>query len=504
MVLGVSACNLTPTPSPTTPPPVSRWDMPQAGAPNFGYGLMRSSDFAGHYTEARFWPDRRPVIMAPLDFSDLPLHRPISEIESSIDGPSGTLNTKEFFALMSGNQTQIYRLRTLSTVHAAVPRAQNTSDLERSLLLRQALDEGFDFSAYDTNHDGTISDAELLLVTIVADAPGTGGGGAVRNFCNTVMSTDGTRRVRFCGRSASFSEFAGYHVISHELSHIFGTIDLYNGNELATNFFVTLMGIGGSSGVLLDPYHRIKLGWLSGRPVNIANPAKAAPAVPANSCYRLMPSQLGSVDASSKPLVIYDSRRGVREYFILEYRRKTGFDIGAYDEGIALWYVHEGANGFADTVPISTRRGPGPARTLASLGPSGMPAGDDGILRAWADGGPLYLTPGANMFFDTPLVLPDEVNAANAVLNYPPGHMPPGVSIGPRSDRLLGFPKFWSAQDLAAYPITWYDPYSGPRGGPTPIGVQIVADPLPTDPNAAINVHFIYDSALPRAKACLP
>lgn len=489
-----SGCE-TPTTSTPTPATIERWDFPNRSAPNFGYGLMRSADFAAHYNEARFWPDRRPVLLAALKFSDMPMHRSIAEIENVIfgTGAAGAETSQSYFNHVSLGNTQIVRGITLETVDAQVPRNANTEVIERGLVIQKALDSGIDLTAlYDTNRDGTISEAELLVVTMVADAPGTGGGGAVRGYCQSHTSSDRKRTARFCGRSASFSEYAGFYVVTHELTHLFGAIDLYNIGELGINGLASLMaGAGPQDKIYLDPYHRVKLGWIGPRSFNVASGT--------NSCFRISPSHKG-VEALGeiKPIVVYDSRRGMQDYFMVEYRRRAGYDQNVIDEGIAVWSVHENTSQFAIPQVIGYTRGGG-SRNLASLSTGGASQGDDQIINAWADNMPLVLTTGINMNFDTPRMAPDVDMVSNGVLNYPPAHFAPGQTSGAPRDRRLGYPKFWKPADFQTSALNWYAPYSRTQ---TPVGVSIRMGEMPSSAAESIRVDFISNSNAPLATEC--
>ncbi len=127
----------------------------------------------------------------------------------------------------------------------------------------------------------------------------------------------------------------GYHpslmLIAHELTHQLGAIDIYSGQcDSCMNSRLSLMaantGADDMSTFHLDPWHKIQLGW--------ANPLIRDLRTPGND-------YAGPADRSN-PIILYDSWRGPGEFFIIEYRRRFGYDRDVAGEGLAVWHVQNG------------------------------------------------------------------------------------------------------------------------------------------------------------------
>lgn len=411
----------------------NNWNTIEPSSPSFGY-----------HPAVR---DVRPVIIVPIAFRDMNIHRDLTRIDTIIHGPA-LPNTAAFIENASLGLFGLRKIQMLPTIRLPQRRVENTIALERDAAIDQALNQGVDLQSFDTNHDGLLTDKEVFFVSIIADqlSPGFNTenmphGGAVREHCTTRTSTIGPRRsIRFCGKSASFSEYAQYAVITHEMMHMYGAVDLYNHVELGVNQQASLMGISAGP-VYLDPYHRsILFGWIAPRSVEISE-LRTEDKV---RCIPLADSTTSMTHhAATRPVILYDRTRGTNEYFMMEYRRRRApFDSALFDEGgIALWYVSLNSQGHLDRIPIGLTRATGASQLASPVHRF------DQSIASYTDGRPLVITPGLDSFIDTTQRSPDIINYATAVLNFPPPHRKSGVPTGPNNDRMLGFPKLWNGSE---------------------------------------------------------
>ena len=251
--------------------------------------------------------------------------------------------------------------RTLACAHrsASCPgdgRSFLTSYAEALLLPGM---EGVDFSVWDTDSDGRVTDDELLLVFVSAyDDPGYSVGGINRNFPGGCADTL-AGGVQLCSTLALVGDGTNLGTIAHEMSHSLGTEDIY-GAGYRNNGKLSLMAAT-KSGVEddheyyhLDPWHKIALGWL--RPTIV-------PIAPGTKEIRRVLQAPPSDGFTARSLLLYDPNRGPNEFFLVEYRNAgvdggISFDRNAYANGIVVWLVKRVSPSRLLEVPIVIKPGP--------------------------------------------------------------------------------------------------------------------------------------------------
>lgn len=263
---------------------------------------------------------------------------------------------RAFFSEMSNN-----RFTWLATNPPVVEIPLNQSDLAGDLARRGSIilarlqgEQRFDFAPYLKsigNVNLGIAAIETDLSVVVFDNLSVDA--AQSNTC--VHSWLGPNRlprsltlqVAICGQQSNFA------TIAHELCHtmamdsdmpftesprILGE-DLYQPGSLHDR--VTLMGptIRNSPDLMesfhLDPWHKLLFGWIEPRLVNIHEVTSP-----------LVLSAVGANDPSGC-VILYDPRKGPREFFFLEYRTTTFPGSGGFDDrenatpwdGLAIWHV---------------------------------------------------------------------------------------------------------------------------------------------------------------------
>jgi M6 family metalloprotease-like protein len=204
---------------------------------------------------------------------------------------------------------------------------------------------GYDFAQWDTNKDGSITQDELSIIVMgnnAHDAAGTSTFGANRPIGGVGMNwAVPGQNVTLKGQIASLDHHASFLTIAHELSHSFGTLDLYGANcfseGLSLMSCTIFAGNDDRRTFHLDPWHKMQLGWLRPRIFTLA----------AGGVATIAGSQILSPDT---PLILYDPAKGTSEYFMVEFRSNrvsTGFDHDANvtDQGtiavsgMAIWHV---------------------------------------------------------------------------------------------------------------------------------------------------------------------
>lgn len=226
------------------------------------------------------------------------------------------------------------------------------------------------YAAYNANGDTQLTHDELTI--LVVDAGG-GDGGAVRDF-GCMPTGSSSKAIQACGKKGSIGEAGDVFTFAHELAHTLGIDwDLYNDTFDADSPGLTLMS--GWVPVHMDPYHKMRLGWTTPLVFDVATAV--------GTC--VAQDFVSNPSADPRPVLIYDSRRGTNEYFLLEQRRRMGHDATLTSEGVAVWHVKLRADG----TPFQVR-----GRTIA---------------------------PGANGRLDTP------IHARDTGRDYAPWNRPDGV-----------------------------------------------------------------------------
>ena len=217
-------------------------------------------------------------------------------------------------------------------------------------IVKTVIDNGFDFLAFDANHDGNVQSPDELTVFVIN--PATGNNGGVNRGMATQQDDAGTFSVG--GGALIAGHVATFDTIIHEFGHSFGVnYEMYTlpPSGAAINQGMAIMSTSGwgSAGATLvfsatwqparlhfDPFHKLRFGWSEPRIVSLRSGGR----------FVLPVATSRTVNA---PVILYDPQRGTQEYFILEYRSRaqsaanydTNFAIDQLvdDEGLVIWQV---------------------------------------------------------------------------------------------------------------------------------------------------------------------
>ncbi len=238
---------------------------------------------------------------------------------------------------------------TASTGATVYTLTKENIDNERfvRLMLEAAQAARFDLRNFDRNRDGTLTQAELPVLAFAAGQYPWGGGLMRHSYVYTLA--DGLRidtSVMAVGEDEALS------TLVHELAHVLGAQDMYGSSQL--NWRSSLMGPtgGGPTSTTqvnrdawhLDPWHKMRLGWVTPRIFSLAQPGssellRAPQGAPA-----------GALEA--EPIVLfdpqrYDVARRQGDFFVVEYRNQSlgGYDAQAVGVGLAVWQVRSDASG---------------------------------------------------------------------------------------------------------------------------------------------------------------
>ena len=195
--------------------------------------------------------------------------------------------------------------------------------------IRDKANPDFNYAAYDTDGDGVleINELPILIVKPQKNPFGTNR----RVFGSQVppqdLIVDG---VKIPKMSEAYIgpplDEADLGLVAHELCHhVFKGADMYSNPPLAgspENY--SIMDVSYKP-YHLDPYHKLKLGWLNPRLVE------------RSGWYTLR-----DVETTGDALILHDPNMGPSEFFIVENRWPgNSFDQGLPSKGLAVWHVRE-------------------------------------------------------------------------------------------------------------------------------------------------------------------
>lgn len=192
-------------------------------------------------------------------------------------------------------------------------------------------DQGFNFAAYDSNHNGTIDNDELEVLALDNILQDAGSNRPAPKGCVQLKRSP----IKVCAQVALVTEEVDFETLTHELSHSLGTVDLYSSgcfSEQLTLMSCTISSADNPRSVYLDPWHRKKLGWVFPY------------AVGGNSYQMGDEFWTDFWGGKTRPAVFYPLFTH-DEYYLFEFRGARSYDNGVAAIGIAAWHVSEDGKG---------------------------------------------------------------------------------------------------------------------------------------------------------------
>jgi M6 family metalloprotease-like protein len=230
-------------------------------------------------------------------------------------------------------------------------------------------DAEFDFDDHVDTHELCV----LLVENIPGAMPDIAFNNPVSFYYNvnaiqpsTKSWNPGTVRVWLAGVGL----LTPFYQIAHEVSHLLGTVDMYNtgmGNRDLTLMSRYSFVSNDQNTVHLDMWHKLAFGWAEPR------------------IYPLWPPDTAVVHAGADgAIVLWDKHKQATEYFLIERRGRNlpgqKYDANFPGDGVLIWRVKQGVGGGADEVAHLG------APNLA-LGGSGVwGAGQKTPVLSWSDG----------------------------------------------------------------------------------------------------------------------
>lgn len=324
-------------------------DMPAPYPPN----LLAVRQNAGLYKTATTTYLNALVIL--VDFSDNPadsLNHPPAEYEDLLfsEGthPTGSMN--DWYLENSYNEVGI---NGIVTPWVRLPQTydyytnndngfgaypMNAQKMTEDAVL--AVDSLVDFSQFDNDNDGYVD--ALFIVHAGPGAESTGNDGDIWSHSwvmNDTLNRDGVTLYGYTTEpEVQGSGLVTMGVFGHEFGHALGLPDLYDTDYSSDGVGMWSMMAGGSWGgggtkpVHFDAWSKMQMGWLA--PQNIID----------DSSDVILPP----VENSPSSLRMWTDGQAGSEYFLLENRQETGFDVSLPGEGLLIWHIDETVSGNSD------------------------------------------------------------------------------------------------------------------------------------------------------------
>ncbi len=330
-------------------------------------------------TRSASGPEQKKLLTVCVRFSDSPPPgelTPVSYFQDKIYGvttdaalPKSTV--ADYYLEVSGNkllvtgeakgwvnlpQSTAYYGENITGSHAFPKYAELLREVVNSLG-----SAGFDFGDYDSDNDGLVDCLAIVFQGLgEADGGGPGtiwphqftyselhGADAGAAPLPTGSTNAGGRPVSVDlyftaaernkdSRNAALSVRAPIGTFTHEFAHALGLPDLYdraapisrglgNWSLMAHGTYASHFGQAGDCPTWIDPYNRMKMGWDT-----VVN-------VTANTLSARIPE----VHTERKIYRVWTEGAAGHEYFLIENRRRLGFNRGQPGEGLLIYHVDE-------------------------------------------------------------------------------------------------------------------------------------------------------------------
>ena len=203
------------------------------------------------------------------------------------------------------------------------------------------IDPQFNYARYDLDSDGDVESNELCVVVIDNFSRDAGA-----NRYRT-LTADGKNVRLAIGAAGHLSAFQNP---VHEISHSLGTFDLYNEGCDARGVSLMSCTAGNVPNAYwhLDAWHKMRFGWFVPRVYDASEFPGGA---------WISAAQTAGTVWFEAPVMLYDSNRGTREHYTLEFRNNLfndgsggwrDYDQSVIGRGLATWYVRTSADNSLD------------------------------------------------------------------------------------------------------------------------------------------------------------
>ena len=225
---------------------------------DFGYQNMRVNSVLP--------TGQRPLLVILANFAGRPtLTNSAAYYDDFAFNPARVPSLNGYFKAMSHSRFSWSRGGIIGPLSLGANETDNNfvnNDLFVSNIVHKAMGM-FNFAAYDANHDGRVSSAELGILVI-------------NSYFTGMRSVRGDVRppgspVGWYGPVGLVGQDANFGVCCEEFEETLGCQDLYGAGCLSQGLTFQSCNPGRTNMVYLDPWHRMQLGWSEGRIRSLTN-----------------------------------------------------------------------------------------------------------------------------------------------------------------------------------------------------------------------------------------
>lgn len=216
-----------------------------------------------------------------------------------------------------------------------------------------AVDDGVDFNEYDTNNDGVLDN---VFVYYAGHNQAEGGSAnSIWPHKSSVAWRNAKAGGKYLATYACTSEYSGASgtrrasigTFCHEFGHVLGLPDLYDTDYkhyTVSNWDIMCSGNYNNNGrtpPTYSAYERFFLGWLTPQQLINKGQYTLEPLQEANQAYII----------AEKTHNLNGSYPSPNEFFVLEYRTKTGWDAYLPGSGMLVWHIDFLASAWHSNTP---------------------------------------------------------------------------------------------------------------------------------------------------------
>lgn len=252
---------------------------------------------------------------------------------------------------------------------------------ERHAVVEQAIRAAaadVDLDDFDTNGDLLVASDELTVLIVDNRSVNQGFAEPATTLPFPFSVPGMLPAIQIQG--AAVGQQCSFALVGHELSHTLGSFDLYGAHSHSFGLSVAAHQGGADQRLTwhLDPWHKMRLGWQKPRIYSLRETS--------SSDFMFSPRYTNAELSGS--VLLYDPRRGTREYFMLEYRDRDlfSYDKDVPDDGVALWHIQTDSS----RKPLDIEN---EGRAVWTIGDDGVHGGnslftsaDGAFFPRWADG----------------------------------------------------------------------------------------------------------------------